>query len=178
VSPFVADFYEVPRDRLEALRSATLATLRRPVPRYESEHFYLAAVLGVVGDTPLPNGGEMLGDGSREYGDLLLELVERRGGGWEIVEPSPERIAALDPAGFDADRLRAHYAGEVDYYPDEDDDGDDEPGVLGALFDWLVPDRPEASPADAGEHMLRDIALLRMALTKIPPDSILLIHMP
>jgi hypothetical protein len=101
----------------------------------------------------------MLSDGSREYGDLLIELVERRGGGWEIVEPSPERIAALDQAAFDADRLGAHYAGEIDYYPDEDDDGDDEPGALGALFDRLVPHRPEAYPADAGAHMLRDIAI-------------------
>jgi hypothetical protein len=178
VSPFVADFYEVPRDRLEGLPSATLASMRRPVPRWESEHFYLAAVLGVVGDTPLPSGGEMLGGGSREYVEVLRELVERRGGGWEIVEPSPERIAALDPAAFDADRLRAHYAGEVDYYPDQDNDGDHEPGVLGALFDRLVAHGSEAYPADAGDHMLRDISLLRMALTKIRPDSILLIHMP
>jgi hypothetical protein len=56
--------------------------------------------------------------------------------------------------------------------------GDDEPGGLGALFDRLFPHRPETYPADAGEQMLRDIALLRMALTKIRPDSILLIHMP
>jgi hypothetical protein len=47
-----------------------------------------------------------------------MELVEGHGGGWDIVEPSPDRIAALDPANFDVARLRAHYAGEVD---DEDD---------------------------------------------------------
>jgi hypothetical protein len=120
----------------------------------------------------------MLSDGSPAFADLLMELVERRGGGWEIVEPSPERIAALDPAAFDAARLRAHYAGEVDYYPDAEDDEDDQPGRFGALLDRLFPYRPDAVPADAGEHMLRDIALLRTALTKTSRDSVLLIHMP
>jgi hypothetical protein len=68
VERMVADFYEVPRDRLGELRDAAqgsrarlgrnrehwnamLSSLRRPVPRYESPHYFLAAVLGVVGDS-------------------------------------------------------------------------------------------------------------------------------
>jgi hypothetical protein len=73
----------------------------------------------VIGDTPLPGGEEVLGDGTPAYEDVLLELVENRGGGWKIIEPSPDRIAALDPAAFDPERLRAHYAGQLDYYPDD-----------------------------------------------------------
>jgi hypothetical protein len=153
-----------------------LGGLRRPVPRYESPDYYLAAVLGVVGDTPLSSGAEMLGDGTPEYQDLLMELVESRGGGWEIIEPSAERIAALDPAGFDPERLRAHYAGEREYYPDEED-ADDQPGLLGRMLDHLLPAVPERHPADAGEQMLRHIALLRSALTKVRDGDVLLIHL-
>jgi hypothetical protein len=189
----VADFYEVPRDRLGELRDAasgnwrrlgrnrqhwnsTLGGLRRPVPRYESPDYYLAAVLWVVGDTPLKGGGEMLGDCTPEYQDLLMELVEGHGGGWEIIEPSAERIAALDPAGFDPERLRAHYSGESEYYPDEED-ADDEPGLLGRLLDRLISAAPERHPADAGEEMLRHIALLRSALTNVRDGNVLLIHL-
>ena len=189
----VADFYEVPRDRLGDLCDAargrwrrlgrnrehwnsSLGELRRPVPRYESSDYYLAAVLGVVGDTPLNSGEQMLGDGTAEYQDLLMELVESRGGGWEIIEPSAERIAALDPAGFDPERLRAHYAGECEYYPDEED-VEDEPGLLGRMFDRLFPAAPERHPADAGEEMLRRIALLRSALTNVRDGNVLLIHL-
>jgi hypothetical protein len=195
VERMVADFYEVPRDRLGELRDAAqggraslgrnrehwnamLSSLRRPAPRYESPHYYLAAVFGVVGDAPLPDGEEMLGDDSPAYQDLLLALVESRGGGWEIIEPSAARIAALDPRAFDAERLRAHYAGEVDYYPGEDEEEADEPGSLGELFDRLFPAGAQQHPADAGEQMLRDILLLRTALTNISDDSVLLIHMP
>jgi hypothetical protein len=167
----VADFYEVSRDQLgdlsDAARgswrrlghnrerwNAALGWLRRPVPRYESPDYYLAAVLGVVGDTPLAGGVEMLGDGIPEYQDVLTELVEGRGGGWEIIEPSAERIAALDPAGFDPERLRAHYAGECEYYPDEEDE-EEEPGLLGRVFDRLFPAAPDRHPAeraDAAAH--------------------------
>jgi hypothetical protein len=45
----------------------------------------LAAVLGVVGDTPLDGGEEMLGDGTPQYEDLLMELVESRGGGSDLL---------------------------------------------------------------------------------------------
>ena len=193
VQVLVADFYEVPRDRLGELRDAatgrwrrfghnperwnsTLGGLRRPVPRYKSPHYYLAAVLGVVGDTPLDGGAEMLGYGTPEYEDLLMELVESRGGGWEIIEPSAERIAALDPARFDPERLRAHYAGELEYYPDQDDT-DDEPGLIDRILDRLIPAAPERFPADAGEEMLRHIALLRTALANLRDDGVLLIHL-
>lgn len=88
----VADFYEVPRDRLGELPdaakggwgrigsdrervNAVLSSFRRPVARCESPRYYLAAVLGVIGDTPLPDGEEMLGDGSPVYEDILMELV-------------------------------------------------------------------------------------------------------
>jgi hypothetical protein len=189
----VADFYEVPRDRLGDLCDAAsgkwrrlghnrehwnsaLGELRRPVPRYESPDYYLAAVLGVVGDTALNSGGEMLGDGAPEYQDLLMELVESRGGGWEIIEPSAERIAALDPASFDPERLRAHNAGEREYHPDEED-AKDQPGWLGRMLDRLLPAAPERCPADAGEEMLRHIALLRSALTNVRDGNVLLIHL-
>lgn len=189
----VADFYEVPRERLGDLRDAargswrrlgrnrehwtsTLGGLRRPVPRYESPDYYLAAVFGVVGDTPLESGAEMLGDGIHEYRDVLMELVEGHGGGWEIIEPSAERIAALDPAGFDPERLRAHYAGECEYYPDEQDE-EDEPSLLGRVFDRLFPAAPERHPADAGEQMLRHIALLHDALASVDDGKVLLIQL-
>jgi hypothetical protein len=194
VGPLVANFYELPRDRVDDLRAAaratwptvgrdgarwpsTLDSLRRPVPRYESPGYCLAAVLGVVGDTPLPDGEEMLADAAPSYEDLLTDLVECRGGGWTIIEPSAGRIAALDPAAFDAERLRAHYAGEIDYYPDGDD-GVDEPGLIGTVLERLFPETPERVPADTGEQMLRDIELLRMVLSQIRPDSVLLIQMP
>lgn len=142
----VADFYEVPRDRLGELPdaakggwgrigsdrervNAVLSSFRRPVARCESPRYYLAAVLGVIGDTPLPDGEEMLGDGSPVYEDILMELVESRCGDWEIIEPSAARVAALDPRAFDAERLRGHYAGELNYYPAEDEEDDDEPGL-------------------------------------------------
>jgi hypothetical protein len=194
VRALVADFYEVPRGRLGELRdaargrwrrigrnrehwNATLASLGRPIPRHESPDYYFAAVLGVVGDTPLPAGQTMLGFDTPAYADLLMELVESRGGGWDLIDPSPERIAALDPAAFDPERLRAHYAGVDDYYPDDgEQEEDDEPGLLGALLDRLVPGTPEQCPADAGEHMLRDIALLHTALRGVSHDSVLLIH--
>jgi hypothetical protein len=191
----VADFYEVPRDRLGELHDAAkgswarigrnrerstaiLTGLRRPVPRYEGPHYYLAAVLGVIGDAPLPGGDEMLGGDSPAYEDLLMELVQNRGRGWEIIEPSPHRIAALDPGAFDAERLRAHYAGQLEYFPADDDEEDDEPGLVGRVLDRLFPDTPDRYPTDAGERMLRDVALLRDALTEISDDSVLLIHMP
>jgi hypothetical protein len=190
----VADFYEVPGDRLGELHDAAkggwarigpnrerwtaiLTGLRRPVPRYERPHYHLAAVLGVVGDAPLADERELLGFDSPAYGDLLMELVERRGGGWEIIEPSPDRVAALDPGAFDAERLRAHYAGQLDYYAGDDDE-DDEAGFAGRVLDRFFPDTPDQHPSDAGEQMLRDIALLREALTKISDGSVLLIHMP
>ena len=105
-----------------------------------------------------------------------MELVESRGGGWEIIEPSAERIAALDPALFDPERLRAHYAGELEYYPDQDDT-DDEPGLIERILDRLFPAAPERFPADAGEEMLRHIALLRTALANLRDDGVLLIHL-
>jgi hypothetical protein len=191
VRSLVADFYELPRGGVDELRAAasrrwlgigrsserwrsTLGTLRRPVDRHESQHYYFAAVLGVVGDAPLRDGSEMLGGPAGHYQDLLTELVESRGGGWDIIEPSPDRLAALDPATFDAQRLRAHYAGQVDYYPD--DDPDDESGLIGTLLDRLIPDAAERVPADAGEQMLQGIALLHTALSKIRGDSVLLVH--
>lgn len=117
----------------------------------------------------------MLGGASPTHRDLLTDLVEARGGGWEIIERSAERIAALDPESFDAPRLQAHYAGQVDYYPNGDGE-DDAPGLIGALLDRFIPDTAERVPDDAGEQMLQCIALLRTALTKIRGDGVLLIH--
>ena len=54
----------------------------------------------------------MLSDGSSVYKDRLMELVESRGGGGEIIEPSAARVATLDPRPFVAERVRAHYVGE------------------------------------------------------------------
>jgi hypothetical protein len=50
--------------------------------------------------------------------------------------------------------------------------------LLGKVLDRFLPDTPDQVPTDAGEQMLRDIALIRDALTKISRDSVLLIHMP
>lgn len=99
-------------------------------------------------------------------------------GAGKSLSLSCARIAALDPGAFDAERLRAHYAGEIDYYTGEDEEEPDEHGLLGTLFDRLFPGGATHHPADAGEQMLRDIGLLRTALTNISEDSVLLIHMP
>lgn len=110
----VVDFYEVPRDQIRELHcaasgsgarighnqeqwKATLAGLRRPVPRYESHHYYFAAVLGVVGGTPLPGGEEMLSDGLPAFADLLMELVERRGGAGRSSNSHPTGSPRLTP---------------------------------------------------------------------------------
>jgi hypothetical protein len=105
-----------------------------------------------------------------------MELVESRGGGWEIIEPCAERLAALGPASFDPERLRAHYAGEREYYPDEED-AEDQPGLLGRMLDRLLPAAPERHPAGAGEEMLRHIALLRRAHFNIRDGNVLLVHL-
>jgi hypothetical protein len=41
----------------------------------------------------------------------------------------------------------------------------------------LLPGEAEKPPADAGEHMLRDIAMLQTALSNLAPNSVLLIRM-
>ena len=63
-----------------------------------------------------------------------------------------------------------------EYYPD-DEDAEDEPGLLGRMLDRLLPAAPERHPADAGEEMLRHIALLRTALTNVRDGNVLLIHL-
>ena len=188
-------FYELPLDRVDEVRRAAmgmwrarraldaiLASLRQPrAPYHQTTGFYLSAALGVIGDTPLPSGAGMLGDDSG-YSDLLLDLNEGVGGMWEVIEPSPERIAALDPDTFDVDRLHAHYRGALDYhYGDfEDEDEDDKPGlfdsVLFAVLDKLGSDDPEDYPEDAGEQIQRGIAVLREALAAVGNDCVLLIR--
>ena len=96
-----------------------------------------------------------------------------------MVEPSRERLAALDPESFDVSRLQDHFMGKADYYPDEKEDDVEgvEPGLLER---WL--NRASAGifdddfPADAGERMLGNITLLREALQQIGHSSVLLIH--
>jgi hypothetical protein len=186
-------FYELPSSRLSELEdvarrgskadlTALLADLPRPVPTHESPHYVLAAALGVIGDTPLPHGAEMLADGSARFTRVLESLVEGHGEGWEIIEPSDERIAALEPKEFDAARLQAHYAGEVDYYPDENTDDEDETGekqgLLADLIDRLASQSSEEDyPPDAGMQLLGCIGLLRTALDKVDRRSVLLIHL-
>ena len=191
------NFYELPLGRFDEVRGAAmgvrrprraldavLASLRQPrAPYSQTTGFYLSSALGVVGDAPLASGDEMLGDDSERYSDLLLDLNEGVGGMWEVIEPSPERIAALDPETFDVDRLHAHYRGARDYYSDPEDDEedeDDEPGlfdsVLYAVLDKLGSDDPEDYPADAGEQIQRGIAVLREALTAVGNDCVLLIR--
>ena len=189
-------FYELPLTRVEELRGAAmgtwrarrgletvLATLRQPrTPYHQTTGFYLSAALGVVGDAPLPNGAGMLGDDSG-YADFLDDLNEGIGGMWEVIEPSPERIAALDPDSFDVERLHAHYRGALTYYADpddEDEDGDDQLGLvdsaLSAVLNRLGSDDPADFPADAGEQIQRGIAVLREALGAVGDDCVLLIR--
>lgn len=45
------------------------------------------------------------------------------------------------------------------------------------MFDRLFPAAPERYAADAGERLLRHIALLRSALTNVRDGNVLLIHL-
>jgi hypothetical protein len=119
-----------------------LETLKRPVPRYQREGYYLAAVLGYLDEHEIvdtePQG---------EYDDLMMNLVERIGGGWSLLEPRREVIAALEPSRFDEADLRAFY----------EEDGE------------------TASP-DAGRAMLEDVGLLHEALSACDRESFVLIR--
>lgn len=67
--------------------------------------------------------------------------------------------------------------GQLSYYPDQDED-DHEPGRLETLLASLFPAEAGRHPTDAGEHMLRDIAMLGTALSDLAPESVLLIRIP
>jgi hypothetical protein len=172
------------RRALEAL-DAVLATLRQPrAPFTQTPECYLSAARGVIGDTPLPSGEGMLGEDSERYEEFLVDLNEGVGGMWDIIEPSPERIAALDPETFDVERLHAHYRGALSYYEDPDDDDDDEDDqpdglidtVLFAVIEKLGSDDPADFPAEAGEEIRRGIGVLREALAAVGDDCVLLIR--
>ncbi len=158
VPPPVADFYEVPKSRLGELQElanpiwgwgakkrllSMLGTVRRPVPRYERDGYYLAAVVGYLYEKEIvdtePEG---------EYGDLMMNLVERIGGGWDLLEPRQEVIEALEPSRFDVADLRASYE-----------------------------ESQEIASPEAGSAMLNDVKLLQEALSACSRESFLLIHM-
>jgi len=181
----VAEFYELPLDRVAELtavargirgtRVMEILSHLREVSSYESPYYHLAAVLGVLDSKQLADATEVLSSRVPPFDDLETALVENQGGGWDVIEPSAARIAALDPAAFDSERLRAHYAGETEYYPDVAD-SDEQRGFAGTLFDLVFPRTSDRVPADAGELMLRDIELVRDALLQTRAHCVLLIH--
>ena len=159
---YVTDFYELPIDRVSAFREAAtprwkaigsnrgrwsemLASLRRPAPSYEESEPYLGALLayldeaGVVATQP------------SEHEELLTDLVEFHGGGWDLVEPRAGLGAELDPARFDESTLRRFYT-----HGDED--------------------LPERDLPESGAAMLRALALFRQVLGDVGERSLLLLR--
>jgi hypothetical protein len=97
--------------------------------------------------------------------------------GREIITPSAERLAALDPDRFDVPRLQAHYTGAADYYPDDDESADDQ-GLFERLIDFIASRTSEEDyPSDAGEEIQSCIARLRTGLALLDHGSVLLIRL-
>jgi hypothetical protein len=128
---FVTDFLELPRDRAEAFRGevrgrwrylgaierrrqAAIAELRAVAPSHED-----------VGEPYLGSGISYLEEqgvlttGWDEHGELLMDLVEMVGGGWDLIEPRPGLAEALDPAALDEMALQRHFE-ELDGRPAPD----------------------------------------------------------
>jgi hypothetical protein len=153
---YVTYLYELPRARLPELREAAtregqgvrsndgrladlLASLRQLSSPQEAEP-YLAALLAYLNE----NG--IVATQPAEHQDLLMDLVEFHGDGWDLVEPNPQLPGRLDPSRFDEAALRRFY------------------------------DQEDEECSEAGPAMLRDLEIIQRALGQLSPNSLLLVH--